>query len=151
MPPAMKAPRRRMAPATPQKRTRGWREGKDLEEAEEEEEDEEVVDGERFFESVAGEVLDGRGGAEGVVDVEGEGQRGGYPEDRGDDGGEVGLDLCGDFGCGSGEWLAWRGGMAAGEEELDREESDDVDVKADPVAEGGGALHVSSMLMPGWR
>jgi hypothetical protein len=34
----------------------------DLEEAEEQKEDEEVVDGERLFEGVAGEVLDGGGG-----------------------------------------------------------------------------------------
>ena len=53
-----------IAPATPQKSTLGWRAAFDLEEAEEQQEDEEVVDRERLFEGVAGEVLDGAGGAE---------------------------------------------------------------------------------------
>ena len=123
----------------------GLARGKNLEEAEEDEEDEEVVDGEGLFEGVAGEVLDGGGRAESVVDVEGEDERGGYPEDAGYDGGELGFDLGGGFDCGWGWFAARRGGVAAGEEEFDREESEDVDVKADPVAEGCGALHASML------
>ena len=62
--------------------------GLDLEEAEEQQEDEEVVDRHRLFEHVAGEVLDG-GGAEGMVDVDGEGEGGGDPEAGCDDGGAM--------------------------------------------------------------
>ena len=45
----------------------------DAEEAEEQEEDEEVVDGERFFDGVAGEVLDGSGG---LVEADEDSRRG---------------------------------------------------------------------------
>ena len=65
--------------------------GFDLEELKEEEEDEEVVDGESLFDGVAGEVLDGGGGAEGAEDEDGEGQGGADPEDGGDNGGAVHL------------------------------------------------------------
>ena len=54
--------------------------GFDLEEAEEQQEDEEIVDGERLFDRVSGEVLDGGGGAERVVQEDGEGQGSGDPE-----------------------------------------------------------------------
>ena len=52
----------------------------DLEEAEEQQEDEEVVDGERLFEAVAGEVLDGAGWARRLAEENGEGEGGGDPE-----------------------------------------------------------------------
>ena len=123
-----------MAPRTPQKRTLGWRAGLDLEEFEEQDEDEEVVDGEGLFEGVAGEVLDGGLKAESGEDEEGEGQGGGDPEDGGDDGGGVGSGFGG------------LGGATAGVEQLGGEEQEDEDVEADPVADGGGAGHVSLML-----
>jgi len=68
-----------------------------LEEAEEEKEDEEIVDGERLLDRVPGEILRGGGGAERVMDEDGEGEGGGDPEGSGGEGwaveraGEAGL------------------------------------------------------------
>jgi len=58
----------------------GLLEGLDLEEAEEQQEDEEVVDGERLFDGVAGEILHGELAANGIEDEESEGEGGGDPE-----------------------------------------------------------------------
>jgi len=53
--------------------------GLDVEGAEEEKEDEKIVDGERLFDGIAGEVLGGRLGAEVMEEKEGEGEGGGDP------------------------------------------------------------------------
>lgn len=59
--------------------------GLDLEDTEEEEKEEEIVDGERLFDGVAGEVLRGGLAAHGAEEEEGEGEGGGDPEDGGGD------------------------------------------------------------------
>ena len=64
--------------------------GIDLEEAEEEQEDEEVVDGERLFERVAGEVLGRDWLPDGAEEKSGKGERRGDPEAGGGDSGGVG-------------------------------------------------------------
>ena len=104
--------------------------GLDFEDAEEEEEEEEVVDGERLFDGVAGEVLRCGLAAEGAKDEEGEGEGGGDPEDGGGDGG--GVDL--------------RRALIADVNELDREEGEDEEVKAYPVADRGFGEHLFWML-----
>ena len=105
----------------------------DLEDAEEEQEDEEIVDRERLFDGISGEVLDGKVASNGVKDEEREGQGGSNPEDGGDDGGPV------SFGWG------W-GSAAAGVEELNREQHEQEDVEANPMAERGRAGHLLWML-----
>jgi hypothetical protein len=101
----------------------------DLEEAKKKQEDEEVIDGERLFDRVAGEVLDGGLAAEGAKDEEREGEGGGDPEGGGDDGSTVGF--------------GWRRGSAApGVEELKREQYKQKEMEADPMADGGGIGHV---------
>ncbi len=87
MPAAMKAPRMRMAPVTPQKRTVGCLAGSILKSAEEQEEDEEVVDRERLFDGVAGEILRGVLAAELEKDEDADGQGGCDPDHGCDDGG----------------------------------------------------------------
>ena len=64
--------------------------GSDLEEAEEEKEDEEIVDGERLFDGVPGEVLHAGDGAKRVMNEGGEGEGGGDPERGGGERGAVG-------------------------------------------------------------
>jgi len=100
--------------------------GLDFEEAEEEKEEEEVVDGQRLFNGVAGEVLRRRLATEGVQNEEGEAESGGDPQDCGGDGG--GADFC--------------GALIADVDELDRQESEDEEVKAYPVADGCSSGHL---------
>jgi hypothetical protein len=100
--------------------------GCDVDDAEEDKEDEEVVDRERLFDGVAGEILRCALAAEGVEDEEGEGQGGGDPEDGGGDGG--GVDL--------------RWATAAYVDELHREQDEDEEVKAYPMADGSGGRHL---------
>jgi len=59
--------------------------GLDFEEFEEEEKEEEVVDGERLFDGIAGEVLGGGEAAHGTEDEQSKGERCGDPENCGDD------------------------------------------------------------------
>ena len=110
------------ATATPQKRTRrAGGSAVDLEEAEEEKEDEEIVRGHRLFKHVAGEVLDGRGGAMGVAEEKREGECSSDPEGGCDDGSAV-----------SGLRSAKRRlvGAAARVDELGGEEEDEDEVEA---------------------
>lgn len=108
----------------------GLFEGLNLEDAEEKKEDEEVVDGERFFDSVSGKIFDGVVGTEGIEDKTCKGKGGGDPKDGGDDGGTVG------FG-------GRRGRVApASVEELKRKQDKEKDVEADPMTEWGGGRHV---------
>ena len=112
--------------------------GSDLEEAEEEQEDEEIVDRHGLFEDVAGEVLDGGGGAEGVVEIEGEGESGGDPEGGRGDGGVEGVVFAAD--------------LATRVEEFDGEEEQEGEVEADPVRKGrGGHAYdaIASRMVPG--
>ena len=102
----------------------------DLEEAEEQKEDEEVVDGHRLFEYIAGEVLDGTGCPERLVEEDGEGEGGGDPERGAGDGGA--------------EWIAPKPRLAASVGELDGEKQEEGEVEADPVAEGRGR-HVTML------
>ena len=104
--------------------------GLDIEGAEEQKEDEEVVDGERLFDGVTGEVLGGGLGAEGEEEEEGEGEGGRDPEDGGGDCG--GVSLC--------------RALAADVDQLYREEREDEDMEADPMADEGGAEHLIWML-----
>ena len=107
--------------------------GFDVEDAEEDKKDEEVVDGERLFDGVAGEILGRALAAHGVEDEEGESESGGDPEDGGGDGG--GVDLC--------------RALAAHVDELHPEKNEDEDVKTYPVADGGCAGHLLLMLQRG--
>ena len=100
--------------------------GLDVEDAEQDKKDEEVVDGERLFDRVAGEILRCELAAHGVVDEEGEGERGGDPEYRRGDGG--GVNFC--------------RALAAHVDEFSPQEDEDEQVKAYPVANGGGAGHL---------
>ena len=63
----------------------------DFEEAEEEEKEKEVVDGERFFDGVACEVLGRRLASHGAEDEEGKGEGSGDPEGSGGYGGGLSL------------------------------------------------------------
>ena len=94
----------------------------DLEEAEEEKEDEEIVDGEGLLDGVPGEILRARGGAEGVMDEDGEGEGGGDPEGCGGEGCAV---------CRAGEAR-----LAAGVDQLCGEEEQEGEVEADPFCCG---------------
>jgi len=107
--------------------------GVDVESSKKNQEDEEVVDGERLFDGIAGEVLGRVLSAQGMEDEEGEGKSGGDPENGGGDRGGVGS-------CGA---------LAACVDKLDREEREDEEVKSDPVADGGGAGHLFWMLQRG--
>ena len=98
----------------------------DRKEAKEQEKDEEVIDGEGFFDCVAGEVLNGGGSAEAVTDVDAEGEGSTDPE-----------------GGGSGGRAALRAAEAAlptRVEELRREQEDEDEVEAYPLREGRGGL-----------
>ena len=75
MPPAMKPPRRRIAPRTPQKSTRGWNVGGMVKTRKSRRKTKRFVDGERLLEGVAGEELRGGGWALLVEDPGGEEQR----------------------------------------------------------------------------
>ena len=104
----------------------GLMDGFDFEDTEEKKEEEEVVDGQRLFNGVAGEVLRRRLATEGVQNEEGEAESGGDPQDCGGDGG--GADFC--------------GALIADVDELDRQESEDEEVKAYPVADGCSSGHL---------
>lgn len=91
----------------------------DSEEAKEQKEDEEVIDGERFFDGVAGEVLHGAFGVEAWHENRSQGERGGDPKD----------------GCVDG-FAAWLGEELV-EAELGGEEHDDGDVEPEPIGEWG--------------
>jgi len=108
--------------------------GLDFEETEEQQEDEEVVYGEGLFDGVAGEVLRSGFRASGVEDEEAEGECGCDPNDRGDNRG--GADVCGTHAA----------SLATDIDKLDRQQGEDEEVKADPVADGGEAWHPVWML-----
>ena len=85
-----------------------------FEDAEEEEEEKEVVDGQRLFDGISGEVFGCRLAAEGAEDEEAEGECGGYPEDGGCNRG--------------GADLGWA--LLTYVDEFGREEGEDEEVKA---------------------
>ena len=95
-----------------------------LKEAEEKQKDEEVVDGERLFDHVAGDILRRGRGAEGVVDEDGECQGRCDPEDGGGKRGAV--------------RRVGEAQLAASVEPLGGEEQQKGQVEADPVGDGRG-------------
>src|ERR1017187_5288412 len=96
--------------------------GLNPEDAEEDQEDEEIVDRERLFERVSGEVLQGAGGAHAEAQEEGESQGGCDPE-------------CGS-GDGGAEGIAMQPDLAASVNQLDCKQEQEREVKADPVRDG---------------
>lgn len=107
----------------------------DSEDAEEKKEDEEVIDGERLFDRVAGEVLGAGLSAECVEEEDGKGEGSRDPEDSCGDRGGVGLGRA----------------LTAGVDQLGREEYEDEEVEAYPVADGSGAEHLFWMLQGIWE
>jgi hypothetical protein len=98
--------------------------------AEEHQEDEEIVDGHRLFEHVAGEVLQGAGGARAETQEEAEGQGCCDPERGSGDGGAQGI--------------AMQPDLAASVNQLDGKQEQEREVEADPVGDGRGG-HVTML------
>lgn len=105
-----------------------------MEKTEEEEEDEEVIDGERLFDGVAGDVLYGGGVAQRAEDEECDCESGGDPDCGRDNGGAVGFVVGG------------LRGAATGKGQFADEQDEYEEVEADPVAKGGG-WHVVLMML----
>ena len=108
----------------------GLMRGLNPEDAEEDQEDEEIVDRERLFQRVSGEVLQGAGGAHAEVQEEGEGHGGCDPERGRGDGGAEGI--------------AMEPDLAASVNQLDGKQEHEREVEADPVGDGRGG-HVTML------